>query len=129
MAIATNLTRDAVIVRIREALRRRSGKPWSVTGGRGTAYGWITIDAPPARRTAHWAQRPGTAGNPGDYDNVDTGVKGGHLPPADAAELAALLGLESVHFQGQSIAASSDYRREYLDRAEGRTPRVIAKPY
>ena len=121
--------RNVVIARIRAALKRRSGKAWSVTGGSGTAWGWITINAPPARRTAHWVQRPGTIGNPGDYDNRDTGILGGHLTPADAAELAALLGLEAIHFQGASIAASHDYRREYVDRAEGRTPSVIATPY
>lgn len=43
--------RNETIKIIRDALKRRSGKPWSVTGGRGTAWGWIRIDAPPARRT------------------------------------------------------------------------------
>lgn len=42
--------RDDAIRRIRQALRRRSGKAWSVTGGRGTAWGWITITAPPRRQ-------------------------------------------------------------------------------
>ena len=46
-----DLTRDQAIKRIRDALKLRSGKPWSVTGGTGTAWGWIRIDAPPARRT------------------------------------------------------------------------------
>jgi hypothetical protein len=45
------LDRDEAIKRIRAALKRRSGKAWSVTGDRGTAWGWIKIDAPPARRT------------------------------------------------------------------------------
>lgn len=43
------MDRNETIKRIKDALKRRSGKPWSVTGGRGTAWGWITIDAPPAR--------------------------------------------------------------------------------
>jgi hypothetical protein len=121
--------RNAVIARIRAALRRRSGRTWSVTGGTGTAWGWIEVNAPPARRTAHWVQRPGTTGEAGDYDNLDTGVKGGHITPADAAELAGLLELESIHFQGASIPASSAHYTEYVDRAEGRTPRAIAQPY
>lgn len=50
-----DITRDSAISTIRAALRRRSGKAWSVTGGRGTAWGWITIEAPPARRT--WSHR------------------------------------------------------------------------
>ena len=51
------------------------------------------------------------------------------MSPADRAELGRLLGKESVHFQGVKIAASSDYYREYIERAEGRTPTEIAKPY
>jgi hypothetical protein len=53
---ATTNDRDAAIKRIKTALQRRSGKTWSVTGGRGTAWGWITIDAPPRRRTWRWLQ-------------------------------------------------------------------------
>src|SRR5262249_21146248 len=51
----TTLDRDTAIKRIRAALKRRSGKTWSVTGDRGTAWGWINIDAPPKRRT--WRDR------------------------------------------------------------------------
>src|SRR3712207_4334014 len=42
-------SRDAVCKRIKAALVKRSGKQWSVPGGRGTAYGWIRISAPKAR--------------------------------------------------------------------------------
>ena len=104
-AIATD--RDETIAAIRAHLRRRSGRAWSVTGGRGTAWGWISIAAPPARRV------------------------NGYLSDADRAELSALLGVE-IHRGDRSceIAASSTYRREYLDRAAGiLPPRVIAKPY
>lgn len=51
-----HLDRDEAIKRIKAALKRRSGKPWSVTGGRGTAWGWIKIDAPPKRCTWQWVQ-------------------------------------------------------------------------
>ena len=98
--------RDEAIRIIRRELKRRSGKPWSVTGGRGTAWGWITIQAPPKRR--------------GDY---------GYMTDEDRAELAGLLGLDSVHHQGVSIAASREYRTEYVDRARGLTPARIATPY
>jgi hypothetical protein len=124
-----DLTRDTVIARIRKALKARSGKVWSVTGGRGTAYGWITIDAPPKRKTSHHILKDGLSDGPGNYDDVDTGIPGGHMTLADRAELARLLGKESIHFQSESIPASSDYRREYLDRAEGRTPAKLADPY
>jgi hypothetical protein len=96
-----NLETTAVTARIRKALRQRSGKAWSVTRGRGTASGWISIEA----------------------------KKDGIMTPEQCAELGTLLGLPPVHCQGVSVAASHDYRREYIDRAEGRTPRVIAEPY
>lgn len=126
-----DLSRNAVIARIRTALRQRSGKAWSVTGGRGTAYGWITIDAPPARRTWHTrdsGQRD-HAGYPVYEESDDPSRAFGHASPADRAELATLLGLERAHHQGVSIPSGNDYRREYLDRAEGRAPRVHGTPY
>lgn len=100
-----DMNRDVVIVRIRRALKARSGRAWSVTGGHGTAWGWIRISVPPAQR-------------------VD-----GTMTPDQCAELARLLGLERVHCQGESIPAAYDYRREYIDRAEGRVPNTCGKPY
>jgi hypothetical protein len=98
--------RDVTIAAIRTALRRRTGQAWSVTGGRGTSWGWITVTAPPARRTEH-----------------------GYLSDVDRAVLADALGLETVHSQGVSIPAGNDYRTEYVDRAEGRQPSRIGVPY
>lgn len=94
--------RDEAITRIRAALRKRSGKSWSVRGGRGTSWGWIDVDVPPARE-ANRAE--------------------------ELRELARLMKLPSVHDQGLLIPASSDYYREAVDRAEGREPSVIGKPY
>ena len=48
---------------------------------------------------------------------------------ADCAELAELLGLSYVHCQGVSIAAASDYRREYVARAMGLEPVGHGQPY
>lgn len=129
--MTTDLSRAAVIARIRIALKRRSGKVWSVTGGTGIDWGWITINAPPARRT--WRERevpnPENLSRP-TYEEYDTGRPGGHTSPAERAELGRLLGLAGpVHGQGERIPASHDHYREYLDRAEGRPPRVIAQPY
>ncbi len=126
------MERDETIKRIRTALRRRSGKPWSVTGGKGTAWGWLKIDAPPARRT--WKIRlkadASPAQLPEDYEEYDSQQPGGHLSPAERDELGKLLGFDKpVHCQGVDIAASSDYWQEYIDRAEGRPPSKIAQPY
>lgn len=99
--------RDEAIKQMRSALKRRSGKAWSVTGGRGTAWGWITIHSPPSRREGF------------DY-----------MPNIDRAELTYLLDLDrAVHQQGESIPAGSDYREEYVARCEGRTPTVHGSPY
>lgn len=123
------MTCDEAIRRIRAALRRRSGKAWSVTGGRGTSYGWIRIDAPPARRRWHDLPRPRSQATGAEvYEEVEGGP-GGHASPADRAELAALLGLDAAHFQGVSIPASIDYREEYVARAEGHEPEVLGNPY
>jgi hypothetical protein len=100
--------RDDAIKIIRAELKRRSGKTWSVTGGRGTAWGWITIEAPPKRRVQPY----------------------GYTSEEDCAELASLLGLENVCLrQGVSVPASSAHRVEYVDRARGLAPVRIAEPY
>lgn len=98
------MNRDETIAAIKSALRRRSGHAWSVTGGRGTAYGWITIAPLPRER------------------------KDPELRAARIAELSQLLD-KTVHHQGELIPASRDYRREYVDRAEGRPPSVSGHPY
>ena len=123
------MDRNEVIKAIRAALKHRSGKAWSVTGGRGTAWGWITIDSPPARRTSGFRLKAGTLDLPENYEEYDTGQPDRLMTPADRAELGKLLGLDRVHTQGVSIAASSEHYREYLDRANGRTPSKIAEPY
>jgi hypothetical protein len=45
------MNRDTAIDRIKKALKARSGKSWSVTGGRGTSWGWIEINTLPKRKT------------------------------------------------------------------------------
>lgn len=102
------LDRDTTIARIKAALKQRSGRQWSVTGGRGTAYGWIAI-------------KPVNKYLTGDF---------GYMTDEDCKLLADLLGLDKpIHHQGVSIPAGSAYRREYVDRAEGRTPSTIGTPY
>ena len=125
------MNRNDTIREIKAALKIRSGKTWSATGGKGTAYGWIDIASPPARRTAHSVKKDGALSDwPADYEIVDTGAPGGYMTDADRAELGALLGLPGpVHRQGEQVPASSEYYSEYLDRAKGVAPKVIGKVY
>lgn len=126
------LDRNETIKLIKASLQKRSGKTWSVTGGTGTAWGWITIDAPPARRT--WGHRlkadASPAKMPEDYEEYDTGSPGGYTSPAERLELAKLLGFDRpVHCQGVSIASSSAHYREYTERAQGQPVTKIAEAY
>lgn len=94
----------------RAALKKRSGKTWSVKRGTGTSSGWVSISVPPRQL-------------------VD-----GRMTQEDAIELNRLLGRDYNPNPGVSITsiqvpASVDYRTEFIDRAHGREPRVIAKPY
>ena len=83
------------------------------------------------RRTCHTRLKAGATGNggPRDYEFYDNGIPDGYMTEADRQELAVLLGLESVHIQGESIPAGLDYYREYLDRANGRVPTTFGKQY
>jgi hypothetical protein len=127
--------RDTTIKAIRAALKTRSGKTWSVKGGRGTAWGWIRIEAPPARCTFKHREKPGFNGGYAQnwrdqYEEYDSGEPGHSMSDAETAELATLLNIEKGQASGGvGVPASSDYRQEYIDRAEGRAPRVIAEPY
>jgi hypothetical protein len=95
------LGRDEAAKAIRVSLRFRSGRAWSVTVGRGTVWGWLTITAPPSRREEG----------------------GSTMRVEDRAELARLLGLgEMVHAQG--VMVCPEERSEYVDRARGDAPRV-----
>ena len=123
------MDRNETIKEIRTALKRRSGKSWSVTGGRGTAWGWIKIDAPEKRKTARFRLKEGMSDWPENYEEIETGEPGHHMTPADRAILGSLLNLDSVHYQGISIPASNDYYQEYIDRANGRTPEKFGKQY
>lgn len=125
------MDRNETIQRIKSALQRRSGKQWSVKGGRGTAWGWIEIDAPPSRRTWSSRLKAGvTTDRPEDYEEYDKGEPGNLMSLADREELGKLLGYDKpVHCQGVSIAASNDYYQEFIDRAEGRKPSKIAQAY
>ena len=125
--------RNEVIARIRQGLATRSDRSWSVTGGRGTSHGWLTIDAPPRRRTFEHRQTGEVAADGLPVYALEGAGKGGDLMgPSDRAELARLLGYcedGSVPLQGVKVAAGHDYYAEFIDRAEGREPSVHGEPF
>jgi hypothetical protein len=132
------ISRNEAIKAIRAALKRRTGKTWSVTGGRGSAWGWIRIDAPPKRRTAVRAKTGEKDASTG-FDLLalrDTGIpqEFGHMTQEDHDLLCETLGCTDaiggcLHSQGIQVPASSDYRAEYIARAEGRKPAVYGVQY
>lgn len=148
-------SREAVIKRIRAALVKRSGKQWSVRGGRGTAYGWIRISAPKARlgcaRLHEYDWQTNVCASCNKHrneafleENPDMRRKwliacpehvctdqcyGGYIVPEDREELAILLGKDDIHMQGENIPSSHGHYDEYIDRAEGRVPRRYGEQY
>jgi len=97
-------SRNNVMQRIRQALAAR-GFRYSVTGGRGTAWGWISIDLLPS--------------------DIRT------MTPEQRREayrwLNKHLGLTGC--DGASVPASTAHYREYVERAEGKVPTKIAEAY
>jgi hypothetical protein len=134
---ASSMSRNDVIKAIKSALKARTGKSWSVRGGRGTGYGWLTIDAPKALR--RWtSEQAGTdaSGMPVYAERylTDAEVAAGkaeyaHMGPATRRKLAELLGLERVQTGGVSIPSGSDFYQCYLDRARTGTSTVTPERY
>ena len=117
--------RDEAIKRIRKALKTRSGKTWSVTGGRGTGWCWITVQAPPKRRVAHkanpaWKVWDLECKEPRVFEYKDEPGRDSrnlYTSTADCKELARLFRLDQpVHYQGLNI--SPDSTEFYVARAE-----------
>ncbi len=86
--------RDAVIKELRRLLKDRTGRTWSVTGGRGSSWGWISVSAPPKRREKF------------------------QLTEDDYATLRDIFG-RMVGTTGYNVPDSSDHRAEALRLAAG----------
>ncbi len=116
------MDRNEAIRRIRAALKRRTGKQWSVTGDRGTAWGWINVDVPPRQRTWHHVEtgERDEQGLPVYSDVNDPAKPGGHMSPEAQKQLQELFGLERpVHHQGLSIDPESrDWHVEQAEKGE-----------
>lgn len=116
------IERAEAIKRIKAALKEKTGKVWSVSGSRGTAWGWITVQAPKRRRVSHkgnpvydthWT----TPDEPAYFEYVATDQENYYTSDADCQELADAFGLDKpAHMQGVSI--SPDSREWYVEMAE-----------
>lgn len=123
MTIYPYLTRDEIIKRIKAALKAKTGRTWSVTGGRGTSWGWITVEAQPKDRVCHdenpaydWRDpKPGISCSIDRKPNA--GEIGYYTSEEDRKVLAQAFGLDRpVHHQGLSI--SPDDRGWHLEQVE-----------
>ena len=117
------LDRSEACKRIRVALKRKTGKTWSVTGGRGTAWGWLTVAAPPKRRVCHaqnprWEAWDMTSQEPSYFERQpEEGETAYYTSDADARLITKAFKLNrKVHFQGLQI--SPDEWEFYVQRAE-----------
>lgn len=135
-------TRPEVTKQIKQSLKERTGLTWSVTGNRGTAWGWLTIAAPKARRVMHdenpncdfmvngsggpvgseqehpWIERP-----PRDDETAY------YTSQVDREILAETLGIGMNQASSQGVSISPDNWDFYLDRAaNGQPPVVIEEP-
>ena len=104
-AIPDRMDTVEVTARIKRALQGRTGTTWSVTRGHGTTSGWIHIQSPASRRDRY-----------GSMSIEDQRILGEALD-------------EKVFHQGVSVPASTAHYVEYIDRAEGRTPRRRGEAY
>jgi len=108
------IERNEAIRRIRAALKKATGKTWSVSGGdRGTAWGWLTVDAPPRRRTSayDWSEAFGEVERPVRAEET------GHATKDERLELGLIFGEQGmIHYQGFSI--SPEDRAAAVEMAE-----------
>lgn len=95
---------NAAINEVRRALRARSGKAWTVTRQRGTAYGWINVTAPASRQTNY------------------------QMSAEDTAELGSLFGLQGGA-TSVLIPDTPHHWAEFVERANGRVPMVYGHQY
>ena len=97
--------RNTTITALRKVLKRRTGRTWSVTGGRGSSWGWITVNSPPARRDGY------------------------SITDEDGTLLMAAFGMEHHRPGTLTIPAGTAHRRVYLQRAHGVPRTFTAEQY
>lgn len=123
------MTRNEATKCIKAALKKKTGKTWSVSGGRGTGYGWMTIQAAKSNRVAHKLNPDHNGfytisecirktGSPPWLEHVsDNGAENQYTTDADSLLLAEIFKtLCPYHHQGVSV--SPENRERYVQLAE-----------
>jgi hypothetical protein len=138
MSTRKNMDRSEVTKHIKKYLRERTGRDWSVTGGRGTAWGWLRIEAPKKRRVCHDenpAYEPfAPVGDPAREElpwierEPREGEVGYYTPQEDRLILAEALGIGLNQASCQGVSISPDSWDFYLDRAENGPPLPEPEP-
>ena len=120
--MSEHLDRSEVVKRIKAALKCKTGKTWSVHGGCGTAWGWLTVEAPKSRRVSvkdnpAYVDPWETPGELRYFEYIRENGENYFTSRAACAELALAFGLsEPTHYQGLQIAPEKwEY---YLELAE-----------
>lgn len=121
------IERNEATKRLRKALKAKTGKSWSVWGDRGTAYGWITVEAPKARRVSEKLAPQFASivdvplGTPVEEYLIEyTGPAGtnDYTSLADRKILANIFKTLNRGTLRQGLSISPDSREWYVQRAE-----------
>ena len=117
-----NIERADAVKRLKKALKTITGKTWSVKGSRGTAWGWIDIQAPKSRRVGHtpdpaWKHWEADPDEPGYFENPDAPKdEKWYTSKADGDTLADIFDKPGFYHQGMSV--SPDGREWHVLKAE-----------
>lgn len=130
MSTRTEMSRSEVTKKIKQDLKQRTNRTWSVSGHRGTGWGWLTIEAPKARRVDH-KTNPKFDQTKLSYEQTELpwiecepeeGQEGYYTSQEDREILAEALGIGMNLSSHQGVSISPDSWDFYMDRAENGPP-------
>lgn len=122
------MDRKEATKRIRQALKKRTDRVWSVRGDRGTAWGWLRIEAAKSRRVMHddnprydryalhQSELPWIERKPGKGETAYC------TSQEDREILVKALGISMDFSSVQGVSISPDQWQWYIDRAENGPP-------
>lgn len=128
--------RSEVTKAIKRNLKSLTGLTWSVTGGKGTGYSWLTIMSPKARRVAHIVN-PAYDQNKMSFEQEDvlpyievepSEENGGwYMSREDRLILVEAMGLSMNRVTMQGISISPDSWNFYLYRSYHGAPEEVVE--